>query len=464
VERKGHRKKDGDFPVAAYTPKRAAASRPAKKNEETAEVGHLTKPFYYHYPLLTIHKSILLVTSALNSLRGAVGSLSIFSDVYSTALPAHTTIQNWIVQYGIFELLRPLPRRDDWVYILDHTIEFSTQKCLLILGITLEQFRKNNCIIRHEDVRVLHISLSKQPDGEEIFKKLTLVVQATGIPRQIISDAGSDIKKGIEMLCEHYTGIIYTYDITHKCAVLLKHALEHDIRWNQFVRECQMTKRNTLHTDLAFLTPPKPREKSRWMNLDLFVTWAENINTYRDTIHAKVRLSAKDKKVFIDKFNHNFSWIKTYESRLQEWRQILNVLTLAKHEVKHKGLHKKTENEFKRHITPLHLSYPRIELLVAELTRFFRLQTSFIPEGECMIGSSDIIESIFGKYKNFSARTAMQGIGKIILTIPVFTSKITLEKIKKALETVSIKSMHQWIDQNIGQSLFAKRKQAFCSN
>ena len=96
----------------------------------------IDKPDYYSYPLILIKKSILLVTSALNSLRGAVSSLQLFSDVFSSDIPAYTTIQNWILQYGVHELSKPIQKRNDWIFILDHTIEFSSQKCLLVLGIS----------------------------------------------------------------------------------------------------------------------------------------------------------------------------------------------------------------------------------------------------------------------------------------------------------------------------------------
>ncbi|MBF0433270.1 MAG: hypothetical protein HQK83_18460 [Fibrobacteria bacterium] len=83
-----------------------------------------------------------------------------------------------------------------------------------------------------------------------------------------------------------------------------------------------------------------------------------------------------------------------------------------------------------------------------------------VPHDEIWLGTSDIIESIFGKYKNFSARSTMKGIGKIILTIPVFTSKITSGNIKTALETTSNYRLKNWIHKNIGTSFFSKRKLA----
>ncbi len=39
----------------------------------------------------------------------------------------------------------------------------------------------------------------------------------------MLSDHGSDLKKGIQLYQENYPEVIYTYDVTHAMALLLKH-------------------------------------------------------------------------------------------------------------------------------------------------------------------------------------------------------------------------------------------------
>ena len=77
------------------------------------------------------------------------------------------------------------------------------------------------------------------------------------------------------------------------------------------------------------------------------------------------------------------------------------------------------------------------------------------------LGSSDIIESVFGKYKNFSARTPMKDVGKSVLSIPVFTSDVTLSEVKEAMENVSMRDLRGWLAENVGDTLLARRKRAF---
>jgi len=65
--------------------------------------------------------------------------------------------------------------------------------------------------------------------------------------------------------------------------------------------------------------------------------------------------------------------------------------------------------------------------------------------------------------KNFSAKTPMEEVGRTVLTMPVFTSEISLEEVKIAMENVSTQDVNNWLSQNIGDTLFAKRKRAYNS-
>lgn len=75
-------------------------------------------------------------------------------------------------------------------------------------------------------------------------------------------------------------------------------------------------------------------------------------------------------------------------------------------------------------------------------------------------GCSDIIESIFGKYKNFSGRSPMKEIGRAALTIPVFTSNVVYNEVEATMETVSADNVRDWLKKNIVESLRAKRKKS----
>ena len=114
-----------------------------------------------------------------------------------------------------------------------------------------------------------------------IFQILESLAQEIGIPQQIVSDHGSDIKKGVELFCQLHRNPSYNYDITHKLALLLKGILEPCHTWQEFLTQCSVTRNQILKTHLAFLMPPSLRDKSRYLNLDKLVKWAENLLAYQ---------------------------------------------------------------------------------------------------------------------------------------------------------------------------------------
>jgi hypothetical protein len=415
----------------------------------------------YTYPVDTIARSIRLVTTALTSLRGATKCLNVFSDINRASTPSHTAIQNWILQYGLHELTSPIQRRDDWIFILDHTIEFGPQKCLLILGITQEECMKSNAAVTHGQVRVLVSEISRKTSSEQIHGILEALMAKTGIPVQMVSDGGSDLKKAIEVTCRKHGSIRQTYDITHKCGLILKRMLERDMRWHRFQDQYALTKRKCVHSRFAFIAPKKLKDKSRWMNLDTCVDWANKLIEFREEIAERIPDLQVEKKGFIKSFDAIFKWIDDFRDPIREWSSILQTIAIARNNVKTEGLHAESLARFNEEIVSLQPRTSSAQTVIAQLQSFLKEQTDGINAGKKFLGTSDIIESVFAKYKNFSARTPMKGIGKSVLIIPVFIGTVTVEKVAAALAKTRIREVNEWLRLNIGESIFAQRKKAF---
>ena len=78
-------------------------------------------------------------------------------------IPSYSVIRQWLAKIGLYELQRPKEKRDDWIWILDFTIELGTEKCLVVLGISSEVIRKkiekSTGCLSHKDVEVLGIEI-----------------------------------------------------------------------------------------------------------------------------------------------------------------------------------------------------------------------------------------------------------------------------------------------------------------
>ena len=397
--------------------------------------------------------AIKLVIFGLNSLRGVSRVFSLFTEWFDGGLPCYTVVQDWIVRFGLYKLSKPPQQRNDWVYVLDHTIDFGTKKCFLVLGVTLEKLRKKAFNIAHQDMEVLAVRIEESATAESVRRTLEEVSNQTGPPAQIVSDGGKNIKRGITDFKENCKPKVReTYDITHKAALLIEHHLTNDKNWNLLLKKIPETKRGVLHTCIAFLSPAKPRDKCRWLNLQTHLDWAEKMLRFE-----KQSMPAKQR----EKFDARMGWLKNFKPQLREWRTMLNMLETAKYEIKTHGIRRDSRKRVDTALSQFRTSTRRLRMLRKEILQYVEQQTDGIEKDETFLGCSDIIESVIGKYKSFSAKTPMKEVGKAVLTIPVFTSDVTEAEVKQAMEQISTRDLRNWLDQNIGTTLFAKRKRAF---
>ncbi len=164
-------------------------------------------------------------------------------------------------------------------------------------------------------------------------------------------------------------------------------------------------------------------------------------------------------RVEAEKFIAKLSWLKEYKAHIREWRIMLNILHAVKFEVKTNGFRKQTKAKVEKFISSMKINSLRLKDVRDEVLVYIEEECAGITG--VYPGCSDIIESVFGKYKIFSGKSPMKEIGRAVLTIPVFTSSVDYNEVKNAMESVSAKDVSEWLKENVGESLFSKRKQAF---
>lgn len=101
------------------------------------------------YSATTIFLLLQLVLSAI-SRRFSVRALTIINDVFGKALdkvPSWFSVRIWLLRLGYYKLRRSKPIANDWCWIADHTIQLGKIKCLLILGIRVVRFLKEEVLI-----------------------------------------------------------------------------------------------------------------------------------------------------------------------------------------------------------------------------------------------------------------------------------------------------------------------------
>jgi len=470
----------------------------------------------HHYPAEIVQLGIEQVTHSLNSLRGTQKTFALFNRYFKVGTPSYNSIRSWMLRVGLYELKQQPAYDEDWVLMLDATLELGTMKCLGILGLPLSRLGESGYALKHSDVDVLGVVPLTSCTGEVIAQQLKKVVkQQKRPPLQIVSDHGSDIKKGIGWYKQQHSKLIWTHDITHAMALLLKKELKEDETYQAFMGQCNLTRQRIKQTPLYFLSPPKQRTKARYLNIESHIRWAQQLLHYQDradfsTINPNYQLdktaltllqtqldpdtltkltSLKDKtyperQSFCHHLSHylgadrwleyekalchaadlgrryfeeKLGWVSAYRSALPTYAHLSHLVNTIAQQLKQQGLSHASVALFNKKTASLILS-PRLQRFKNFILSYLRNHIAPLSPDQTLLASSDVLESIFGKYKLFSSERSFKEIGQMILTIPLFTAKLTPQRIKLALETISTSDLQCWTKQTFGQSMLSKRR------
>jgi hypothetical protein len=426
----------------------------------------------YSLGCMVLWLSFVLVSS--NSLRSAALNLKIVSDFLGLNLSTPTWYSGrlWLQRLGYYKLMRPKVIAPDWVWIVDHSVQSGQEKCLVILGIRLSDLPEVGQCLRHEDMEPIELIPVKQSDGRIVYQQLEEACQKTGIPRAILGDEGPDLKAGIERFRESHPETVRIYDIKHKTASLLKGALNDDEAWEAFKDFAAQSKKQVQQTGLAHLGAPNQRSKARYMNLEQLIEWAKKMLPVVRAAQAelaKAELVAdkeskeSDPHKEAEEIVRKLGRLMEFADDLEEWDEMMQIISIAESMVRQQGLkrniHKRLEAEIKEKLP--RIKSQKARWIKGELLSFVKAQQKLCRPGERLPGSSEVIESVFGKQKRLENEQSRSGFTGLVLAIGALVSTTTREVVKTALETVKTEDVISWCKEKIGQTVQAKRKAVF---
>ena len=190
----------------------------------------------HHHSLEVIQLSLQLYLHASFGCRGVSRVLRLLAGYLPLGVPASTTVLNWCYRLGLAVLQRPLPRRDDWIFVIDETVGLGELKCLVVLGIPAAHLAETGYSPRHCDMTVLAVEVTTNSTGVWVAAVLQQVSARSGVPVQVVSDHGSDVRKGIALFRQQAPRCVETYDISHAVATQLKAHWRENAPWQAFLQ------------------------------------------------------------------------------------------------------------------------------------------------------------------------------------------------------------------------------------
>ena len=352
------------------------------------------RPRFHHYTLWQILCSIELYLFSSMGYRAVGQCWLILCRHLDVDRPSFWSVRQWVFRLGLYQLSQKVERAQDWVYIVDYTLQMGLEQCLIILGLRLDRLRSgNNWQLCAPQVQVLDISLTHWPNAEHVQQRLEAVSDRTGLPVQIVADGAGAIRKGIRLLGQSLESkLLYTYDLSHLVALRLKKLLVAHPQWQQLVTALNQVQKATVQTSVSFLAPPSLRKTARYMNLYKVVDWTAKLMDYFRTGDFEL-LGPHGLKSFLKRF----APVLAMPYFLLQIQQLMELVRELLTDFKRHGLSKDRWRTWQE--LPHELLEPLAQAFWIDFRQDMDPFVQALPDEQNWLATSDIIESIFGRYK-----------------------------------------------------------------
>jgi hypothetical protein len=411
-------------------------------------------PCGQQYAVGTVLWFVSLVLTCGASLRCAANVLGMLGNAADcdAIAPDGSTGRSWLLRIGLASLLRAKVIADDWVWMVDHSIQIGPCKCLVILGIRLSDLPAGRPL-GHQDLEPMALVPMTHSTKQTVAACLEDAVAQTGVPRAILSDHGSDLHGGVAIFRQGHPETSELYDITHKAACLLKTRLAGDEQWPSYASQLGQTKFAVQQTELAALAPPSQRSKARFMNVGGLVEWGCKTLALVDDPSGLEPLGIAAERV-----RAKLGWLVAYREALEEWSAYQAVIDGALDFVRCRGFYLGAGFDV---AAVLPAASGGAGELREELITFVRGESLKARVGERLPGTTEVLESCFGKLKALEGGQSKSGFTGLVLSLGAMVSKWTAESLGEALERCRVRDVAAWCRKRLGQSVQSQRKQAY---
>lgn len=400
----------------------------------------LKKVKKHKYPLELIWLGMWMHIGYNISLRGVSQSLSKLGVLYGLG-ELHispSTIRNWSLQFGYWSLHQPL-EKGHYVMMSDESVEINREKLLLSILVPTAQMSYCQPLCM-EDVRILDMGVRKSWKAEDLVKMIEDKRSSQGIIIDYaISDKGTILKKAFKD-CQ----ISWVEDCTHKMANIAKSLFCQDDSFNTFIKAMNALRAKWICSEYNLYIPPALRSKARFHQLFTVHKWARFILKNWEQIPKEAQLALH--------FVQAHAFLIYLLESLTELTETFSRL------FKGQGIQAHSQKEWKQYL----IDYQSYRVLTKQESQFITQMNLYLEQVQQnlerdtqLLCCSDVIESIFGKYKNKGGNKI---ITEDVLKIAAYPKKKTMEEVQEAMQSTSIKNIQDWKQQKTIVSKLATLK------
>jgi hypothetical protein len=134
------------------------------------------------------------------------------------------------------------------------------------------------------------------------------------------------------------------------------------------------------------------------------------------------------------------------------------VVKCAETEIKHNGLRCSSQRRIRQALQEDRPVTEREKRFLREVLKLVGSEGRKVPAKQHYVGSTDVLESLFGKYKYLAEHGPCREITANVLMIPLFATALTAPLLREALESVHEQDVRLWVQQQLGVSPQQKKR------
>ena len=416
-------------------------------------------------PLATHGYGARMISLAVNvarsvGLRGAERVLRLVFDWLGVKqnTPTRTAIRNWLQRLGIAELQQPLKPDEDLVILVDHSNQIGTEKVMVALGVNASELPEPGKALTHENVRVLEVKPGSQWKTENMEQEYEDLADRYGTPRAVLVDGAPELRDGAKCLKNRRNDTIVLRDFKHYAANVLKSLLGNDERFQEVGGKIGKTRSAIQQTELAHLTPPSPKQKARFMNLASTIRWMTMIAWLLKNPDATARAGISDERM-----QEKLGWVEQYEEDIGVWQECQDVVSVSLTFINEQYLFQGAADGL-RGVIGDSLEYDKSKELAKRLIEFVHDAEQHLRAGERLPMSTEILESVFGLYKQLERQHSKSGFTSLLACLPALLKPTTPQGVSDAFHRVSAKDVKAWVKKHFGSTVTSRRNAAYAEH
>lgn len=356
----------------------------------------------------------------------------------SLRVPSHSTILLWVKKYGHYRLTIEHEQSDDWVIILDESVQFGQNRLLFICGIRQSQIDFSRPL-GYQDLVPLSLISKSSWKGEDIKEQIEKIEERIGKICYAVADHGNPIKKAIRLM-----GLPHIYDITHCISLILEHIYKEDVVFRSYTKSLAHLRATQPLGKMSHVLPPAQRVSARFMNLKPLSDWGI----------AVLGLLDRKPQDFEDE-RENLKWVNGYRALILELSVLNNIINEIQFIIKSKGLSCETAKDCLQILDKGNTD--KLVRFKNEMAQYLKDTLNAVKRFDRILCSSDVIESSFGKYKNYLQSNPMVGITNLSLSLAAFTGNLSAKEILVACQGSHVRKIEEWTALNLGKTTLSKR-------